>query len=155
MKNSVKYILFFLIISINLSCGYRIKNYGSINEFLHDGFIDTNIYQTMIISQPEKDVIGHVNQRDSAYLNAKKSIPDTVAANLAKYCIDKKTAASPANFKISVDTESNLKIKLHKYVNYGKITYEYYNENNSIVLGYRIEKKGLKYEIDSISFALK
>ena len=138
-----------------LSCGYQIKNFETVAEFQHEGFINSNIYQTLIVSQPEKDIVGHVNQRDSAYMNAKKNLSDIVAGNLAKYCINKKSTSLPGNTKISEESEAKLKEKLHKYVNYGKIIFEYYNENNSVVLGYRIKKNGLKFEIDSLSFDIK
>ncbi len=144
-----------LLCILYLSCGYQIKNYETVPEFQHEGFINSNIYQTLIVSQPEKDITGHVNQRDSAYINAKKNLTDIVSGNLAKYCINKKLTSLPVNTKISEESEAKLKEKLQKYVEYGKIIFEYYNENNSVVLGYRIKKNGLKFEIDSISFDIK
>jgi hypothetical protein len=154
MKIPIKIIICFLIF-LNISCGYKVIKFESVDEIQYDGFINTNLYQTIITAQPDKDTTGHVDQRDSAYLNAKKVLADTVASNLVKYCIKKKNPNSVENFKISEESVSKLKAKLYKYVNYGKIAFEYYNENNSIVLGYRIEKNGLKYEIESLSFVLK
>lgn len=138
-----------------ISCKYQVKNFQNVPEFQHEGFINSNIYQAIITSQPEKDIAGHVNQRDSAYMNARKILTRSVAENLAKYCIDKKTSGRSASIYITKESESNLKEKLYKYVNYGKIIYEYYNEDNSVVLGFRIEKNGLKSEIEALPIDLK
>ena len=40
--------------------------------------------------------------------------------------------------------------RISNYLQYGHIAFEYYNEDNSAVLVYRILKKGLKNDIEGI-----
>ncbi|MCP4131457.1 MAG: hypothetical protein GY754_10805 [bacterium] len=135
-----------LILSIGVSlcvfaCCFQLKDNDQLTDFKKEGFLDDNYFQALVTASPEPGKAGFVNKRESAFFKAKESIVSIVPQRLARY------SGSAAG--------NELNKELRDYLSYGYIAHEYYNQDNSVILVYRVRKCGLKKEIESIGGKFK
>jgi len=136
-----------------ISCSSSPINDESMNNFTHRGFINDDCFQTVITESPDKNSGGLVEQRESAFLKAKVGCPETAISDLTEYiCVKNIHADKPEEKQAAINpapARKKIEATVRKYIRYGYIAEEYYREDNSVVLVYRIRKSGLRRDIDS------
>ena len=129
-----------------------------INDYKTEGFLDFHHFQVIITDIPDKKKRGLVERRDSALENAKSRMHEVILEKLIEYCLNNQCAK--ANVRIDdilnlTEVKGKLKEELNSYLKYGYIAFNYYNEDNSVVIVYRIYKDDLYYDIESVEVELK
>lgn len=152
-RRSSGIILFMAIIALaGLSCGLSLKES---HEIKTNGFITDNCYQALLEVEPEDGSKGLVARRESAYLKAKNvNVKDLAVQNLVDYCIDSQ-AKNDIKDRIKNNTyppayKDDLAKKLKGFVVGGSISFVYYNEKGSMIIGYRIFKLGFRKKLSEI-----
>ncbi len=135
-----------------LSCGLNVKNS---HEIKTNGFVSDNCYQALLEIEPDEGSRGLVARRESAYLKARNvDVKDMAIHNLANYCIDSqvKTALKDKNRKDAYPAEAKADLvkKLKSFVIGGSISFVYYNEKGSMIIGYRFFKVGFRKKLTDI-----
>jgi hypothetical protein len=155
MKQTRKHgiLLFLTIISLAFpSCGLNLKESHDIKT---NGFITESCYQAILEIEPEEGSRGLVARRESAFLKAKNvNVKDLAIQNLANYCIDSqlKTGTKDKN-RNTVNQSENKNDFLNKVkglVIGGSISFVYYNEKGSMIIGYRISRPGFRKKLAAI-----
>ena len=146
-----------LVLSFIFACSMQIKNILEINT---NGFLNDNCYQAMLVFDPDDSANGLVAKRESAYLKAKRA--DLINLTLEKltytYLADKLQASVTDKYKrdMIIDTLKNsVMIQLKGFVEGGSIAFVYYNEKNSIIIGYQLSKPGLKERVNVLINSLE
>jgi hypothetical protein len=149
--------LLLLVLSFISACSVQTKNILEINT---NGFLNDNCYQAILVFDPDDNVNGLVAKRESAYLKAKKA--DLINLTLEKLtftCLANKLQARVADkYKrdMLLDTlKNNAMIQVKGFVEGGSIAFVYYNEKNSIIIGYQLSKPGLKGRVDMLINSLE
>jgi hypothetical protein len=145
-------ILILFMTAASASCTGSLKDSLEIKT---NGFITSNCYQAILEIEPEDSARGLVSKRESSYIKAKKTVLKNMALeNLANFCIESrlKTGLIDKNRK---DTDlpgmkKALIPQLDGMAGGGQIAFVYYNERNSMIIGYRLFKFGFKRKLDSI-----
>jgi hypothetical protein len=146
-------VLFLTIISLAFpSCGLNIKDS---HEIKTNGFLSDSCYQAILEIEPEEGSRGLVARRESAYLKAKNvNVKDLAIQNIANYCIDShpKSAAKDKGRKepVQSETRNDLVKKIRSLVIGGSISFVYYNEKGSMIIGYRISRPGFRKKLATI-----
>jgi hypothetical protein len=151
---SKSFYLFLLIfpLLISQSCSMQLKNSMEIKT---NGFLTDNCYQALIEIEPDETARGLVAKRESAYLNAKKADLNILAVeNLANYCIDTQLKTgiidkTKKNFD-HVTHKNALLQHIRSIAGSGSIAFIFFNEKNSMIIGYRIFTIGFKKKLDAI-----
>lgn len=123
------------------------------NDFSTEGFIADSCYQVIVRVHPDASAQGLVAQRDSAYIQAKKVLRDRAESSLLEYCVNIKL---PQNNASSVETGNKDSIRtfysteIIRYRDKGSIAAEYYLEDNSVVIVYRIMEPGMKNRLEAL-----
>lgn len=125
------------------------------HELRTSGFIQDNYYQAILEIDADEAAKGLVAKRDSAYLNAKKvNLDDLAADNISQYCVERgiQDGSIIRNKKETnvVQIKSSLLGRVKPLARGGRIIFTYYNEKNSLVIGYRIYNTGFKKKIEDI-----
>jgi len=149
--------LLLLVLSFISACSVQTKNILEINT---NGFLNDNCYQAILVFDPDDSVNGLVAKRESAYLKAKKA--DLINLTLEKLtftCLTNKLQARVTDkYKrdMLLDTlKNNAMIQVKGFVEGGSIAFVYYNEKNSIIIGYQVSKPGLKERVDMLINSLE
>ncbi|MBP7738221.1 MAG: hypothetical protein KA369_19755 [Spirochaetes bacterium] len=146
-------ILFMAITALaGLSCGLSVKES---HEIKTNGFITDNCYQAILEIEPEEGSKGLVARRESAYLKAKNvNVKDLAVQNLVNYCVDSQTKTSVKdknkNSAYPSEYKSGLAKKLKGFVIGGNISFVYYNEKGSMIIGYRIFRLGFRKKLGEV-----
>ncbi len=152
-RRSSGIILFVAIIALGgLSCGLSVKES---HEIKTNGFITDNCYQALLEVEPEDGSKGLVARRESAYLKAKNvNVKDLAVQNLVNYCVDSRTKSGlkekNKNSAYPPEYKDDLAKKLKGFVVGGNISFVYYNEKGSMIIGYRIFKLGFRKKLSEI-----
>lgn len=143
----MRYILFTTILLLCFySCGRNIIEHSDIKS---DGFITKDCFQTIIKSKPDKNLIGLVQNRESALKNVKKIMDDTVNTKLMEYY---SSYLKIKNSNIDINKyQPRVMEELKKFKKWGYLAHQYYEEDMSAVMVFRIYKKKLKEKIESIN----
>lgn len=120
------------------------------------GFLSPDTFQVILTAAPDRKLPGLVKQRENARAAARASVSSGVILELGNYCIDYNLRIN----NIIIDRYSQIinieqvRAALNKniapYVRHGKIVTEYYLPDNSCVIVFRVRKRGLRKEIESI-----
>ena len=116
-----------------------VKEANEPDNFTDEGFISDNIFQSIVIGKPDKNTIGLVEQRTTAYKNAEYVLKSATSNKLAK------ALCKSQSHKIK-KTEA----LVEKFLKYGYIWDTHYKQNNYVAIIYRIKKKGLKNDVMQI-----
>ncbi len=144
----MKKLLIFFIIFLFTACGTIPKlNQENRNNYITTGFLDQHHYQITLKILPDKKAKGLVNQRESAILKARVTYKKKILTILTAYILDKNSDSIiiKSNLKIPANIQSGLK----RLLNNGKIIEEYYEDDNSAVIVFRIKKYKLQEILDS------
>jgi len=140
-----------LLAACGSSCSLQTR---SALEIKTSGFISENCYQAILKIAPNDNAQGLVAKRESAYLKSKTAaLKEMALDNLSNYCMEKRLQKNDINRKeinLSV-LRINLLSKLDDLVGDGSIAFAYYDETNSLIIGYRIFKNGFKQKIDALA----
>jgi hypothetical protein len=148
-----------LAISAACSCGTAPANSGRLSaDFKTEGFLDPDHYQVVVTGTPASGLGGLVETRESAREDALKKLDSAVLASLSDYCIDNRIKALGLTGRDQVlnlpAARAELQAGLTRFLKYGRTAFEYYNEDHSAVIVFRIGKKGLLNAIESIQVNL-
>ena len=125
-----------------MACGgWGIKD--TIENFTTEGFVSDHTFQALVTEKAPKDARGLIERREGAYFVAKERVRQRAVANLRKYMLQLPCAGQkPPGLK---DKD------LSEYEDHGHIAEEYYNAKDTVTLVFRISKRGLKEEIESLA----
>ncbi|MCU0821084.1 MAG: hypothetical protein MUC95_01255 [Spirochaetes bacterium] len=166
MQRSSNIIIKILITAIAglcvLTSACTIKYYDTdklLNDYKTEGFLDRDHFQVVVTGIPDKESRGLVYRREAALRNAKSKLEDTAVERLSAYSLDsqvKKLNLKNVNDILNKnDIKSVLNEKMREFLKYGFVAFEYYNEDCSAVLVYRIFKDDLVDDIDSVKSDFK
>lgn len=121
--------------SINLAEPYA-------SDFSTSGPLGDDCFQVVIKVEPEKDAVTMHERRESAFIKAKKNIYSEAERQIVSYYLSQ-------NGGVAADelANSGIRKKAASYADSGKLEHEFYLNDDSVVLIYRIYKKGIKDDI--------
>ena len=143
--------LILLSMIIPVSCRTYNLHSSTPPDFTTGGFLSADTFQVIIKESPDGRLQGLVERRESSFMKAKESIPTAVSQKLADYYFSYQDAAK--NDKITEEIKKNrtsLNNLMKKFIAQGIIADEFYDDDETVNLVYRVHKKGLKSEIESI-----
>ncbi len=130
-----------------------------LNDYKTEGFLDCDHFQVIIKGIPDKKKRGLVFRRESALSDTKSKMNKIITERLVdynlNYQIKKQKITDTKNILNIAEIKENLAKEFKEYIQYGHIAFEYYNENNSAVIVYRIFKYDLIEDIESIETDFK
>ncbi len=137
------------------SCSFQRKGGFNIKT---SGFISADCYQAILKIEPDENAPGLVAKRESAYLKSKTADFRKMAVeSLADYCLKRwlhTKGLGQGNTRIEAH-RARLTGELNGIVGKGSIAFVYYDEKNSLVIGYRITRNGFKKQIDALIGAME
>ena len=142
-------ISFFFFLVLILSCGIQIKD-GDLDRA---GFLNDNCIQLLLKFSPAEGASGLVNSRNSAYQNYRQQLYDNALEQLSELYFNEKLKNEK---KISsIELKKNLEEQLTPIIKKGHVAAEYYDEDHSLVVVYRIKRTDIKKIIESIDLTEK
>ena len=125
-----------------MACGgWQTKD--TIQDFTTEGFVSDHTFQALVTEKAPKNARGLIERREGAYFVAKERVRQRAVTNLRKYMVQLPCAGQkPADLR---------ERDLSEYEDQGHIAEEYYNAKDTVTLVFRIRKKGLKEEIESLA----
>ncbi len=150
MGRIILLILFLPIFSMSCALtGRGIKDYGTA------GFISKSCFQAPVTVKPDDDACGLVEQRESAYLNARTAdIREEALSILTEYAFEtmvsnrKEIKSEPRDEQERIRGE--IREELESVVKFGRVVERYFNKNAEYVLVYRIVKPGFRNRVETI-----
>ncbi|HOP30780.1 MAG TPA: hypothetical protein P5120_10280 [Spirochaetota bacterium] len=110
------------------------------SDFSTSGPLGEDCFQVLIKMEPDTDSSSMYEKRQSAYIKARKNLYSEAEKQITAYCM------SFRQEKISESEEAAIKKTAASYAESGKLEEEFYLIDDSVVLVYRIYKKGIKNE---------
>jgi hypothetical protein len=122
-------------------------------DFTTTGFLDETTMQVIVTVEPDKSVKGLVARRDSALKNAEKRLAELVTGGIADFrisrCVQEMKGTPPPGQQGSI-LKKTIMDASRPLLQQGKRVAEYYREDESLVIVYRITKSGIKNDIDGL-----
>lgn len=112
------------------------------NDYNFQGFINDDLYQVLLTDKPDRDAEGLVRQRESAFFRASKDARKKVTDLFVQYMITMYEKKEKLSLEPELRTQVAAKLKSLSPLMHP--AFEYYHEDNSVVLGYRLYSPGLK-----------
>ena len=139
------FFLYLFLFLCFLSCTVRVYDVNTLLNDCHtEGFLDFDHFQVVITGFPDKRAKGLVARRESALFYAKSKMNELIIERLINFWLEKKQE----EYKVDTGSISNLpevkielRSKMHKYLEYGYEAFEFYNEDDSAVIVYRVFKE--------------
>jgi hypothetical protein len=123
-----------------------------------EGFLDADHFQVIVRGVPDPGARGLVERRESARKNAAALLPGTALARLVNYYIAHRIESGEIGSRDEAinlsEAEAELGKKLGPYVARGHIAFEYYNEDHSAVLVFRVQGRNLAGKIEGLGVKL-
>ncbi len=158
MKSLREAILMLLLILLFYpACSMQTKKIPAIGT---NGFLNNDCYQAILTFDPDDGAYGLVAKRDSAFFKAKQADLTGMAIEKMVYSLLANEPRFRFNEKFKRETTFTdfpgfAVTKLRNLVKNGSIAFAYYNEKNSIILGYQISNPDLREKattlIDSLA----
>ena len=122
-------------------------------DFTTTGFLDESTLQVIITAEADKSARGLVARRDSARNNAEKRFDELVTGGIADLRIslcmkDVKTSSTTAQQAPAL--KKSIMDASRQFLQQGKRVAEYYRDDESMVIVYRISRSGIKGDFNSI-----
>ncbi len=138
-----KSVLLFAILSIYAGCTSVNLAEPYASDFTTSGPLGDDCFQVVIKVEPDKDAVTMHERRESAFIKAKKMIYSEAEKQISSYYYSAgKDAATD-----QPGDDSGIKKAAASYSGSGKLEQEFYLSDDSVVLIYRIYKKGIKNDI--------
>lgn len=112
------------------------------SDFSTSGPLGDDCFQVVVKMVPDKDALTMHERRESAFIKAKKNIHSEAEKQIISYIL-----ASHNNGTALTSEDSTIKKMASSYAGSGKLEQEFYLIDDSVVLIYRIYKKGIKNKI--------
>lgn len=149
---SVSFVFIFFLAF--LCCTVKVYDTNMLlNDFKTEGFLDRDHYQVIIKGFPDKRSRGLVQRRECAIKDARTKMNEIIIDSLANYCLDyqfERLAIKDESDVLNLmKVKSKLRKRMMKYMRFGYIAFEYYNEDHSAVIVFRIYKEDLLSNIES------
>jgi len=116
-------------------------------DYVTSGALSNDCFQIIVIAAPDSEFKTMADQRENAFINAKKNITSEIEKQFLSYYLLNKSLNSR---DVSNEMLNLIKEKAIYYSGYFTLEQEYYLIDNSAVLVYRIYKKNIKNEIMNI-----
>jgi len=148
-----------LMLLFLFSCNTSVIDANKVmNDFTTEGFIDEHHYQIIIKGVPNSKSAGLVERREDACNAAKSKINETVIQRISDYYIINEIQKNKLKDKKEIlnlpEVETELREDICKLLKYGYKAFEYYNDDCSCVIVYRLYKNNLMDYIDSMHIKL-
>ncbi len=138
--------LFFLSMFLFLSCtAPGILEKVNQADITKNGFINDNCFQVIVKEPPDNRFQSLVERRESAYFKVKENLASIVINKIIDYTLSYTIKNKDSKFNRTEYSHS-----FRHFLSYGTIAEEFYEEDDSVVIIYRITKKNLKNELLSI-----
>lgn len=139
----LKSVLVFMILTLSVGCTSVNLTEPYASDFTTSGPLGEDCFQVLIKVEPDKDAVTMHERRESAFIKAKKIIYSEAENQIIKYydSVKKDTASDQQG------DDSGIKKAASSYAGSGKLEQEFYLGDDSVVLIYRIYKKGIKSDI--------
>lgn len=112
------------------------------SDFTTSGPLGEDCFQVVVKMEPDRDAVTMHERRESAFIKARKIIYTEAERQIAEYCL----ASRKNSETVQESDESAIKKIAASYAGSGKLEQEFYLIDDSVVLIYRIYKKGIKNE---------
>ena len=112
------------------------------SDFSTSGPLGDDCFQVVIKMEPDSDASTMYERRQSAYIKARKNIYPEAEKQIVNYSMMSRKESGT----ISESDEAGIKKMAAAYAESGKLEHEFYLGNDSVILIYRIYKKGIKNE---------
>ena len=134
------------------SSGRQIQDYKS------EGFLNDNVFQMILQIKPDDSAKGLVQKRENAQEKSKKRLLGYSVDYMILYMINRDPKKARINDPKTIPNYRELKKSFRKilkpYVKKGYIAQEYFREDKSLVVSYRIYGGDLKTDLDSLTMNL-
>ncbi len=149
--------LVFLAVALSLaaaSCGVRVIDASVVlDDFRTEGFLDPDHFQVIVKGVPAPGTRGLVARRESALKDAESKIPQAVADAIGAYRLDHLMGRLDPADRPRVTNLEQARAEIWKdaagYVKYGRRAFEYYNEDHSAVIVFRVYRSDLRARLES------
>lgn len=126
-------------------------------NILDEGFITDNLFQIKVSYPPDSDAMTMIDKRESSFFKAKRNMRENAIKKMSQYCISynlkKNGLTTRSQLKLTDEMMKSLEENLRELSSEGFIAQEYYLEDNSAVLLFRICRNDLKQEIESFDLS--
>ncbi len=112
------------------------------SDFSTSGVLGNDCFQVIIKMEPEKNSKTMHDRRISAYIKAKENIINEAEKQIISYYTSLVKAVKDENIG-----SDKIKKRAADYARKGKLEQEFYLDDDSVILIYRIYKKDIKNEI--------
>ncbi len=135
---------------ILVSCGPSPQHLRSLNnDYFRTGFLSNDLYQVIVIGNPDPNVKGLVARRESARLNALSGIDHSIVNKL--YSEWKSMQGNALEGIPEAKFRNYIRSQLSVFIDRGCIVEKYYNQDHSISIVYRIHSSNLRDSIASLN----
>ncbi len=136
------------------ACSIRVLDTSVLlNDFRTEGFLDGDHFQVIVRGRPDPSARGLVGRRDSARREAESRIAEAVASGIAAYRLDHLMRGLDPADRVRITNLAEVRAGLAReaagFVRYGHRAFEYYDEDHSAVIVFRIYRKGLQKSLES------
>lgn len=136
------------------SCSIRVLDTSVLlDDFRTEGFLDGDHFQVVVKGMPDPTARGLVARRESALKEAESKIAGAVASGIGAYRLDHLMRGLEPADRARVTNLPRVRAEIERdsaaYVKYGRRAFEYYNEDHSAVIVFRIYRKGLQKSLES------
>ncbi|HSV98469.1 MAG TPA: hypothetical protein VLM75_16230 [Spirochaetota bacterium] len=136
------------------SCSIRVLDTSRLlDDFRTEGFLDGDHFQVIVKGRPDPSARGLVGRRESALKEAESGIAKAVAAGIGAYRLDRLMQRLEPADRARVTNLAEVRAEIDResagYIKYGYRAFEYYNEDHSAAIVFRIYRKGLQKSLES------
>ena len=149
MNSTLKHILIPILIAAVpalTQCGRHLKEAPGIGT---SGFLSDHCFQALLVIDPDQGAQGLVARRESASAGAgdRPALHRMALSRLADHAVKEAVRSGALNGKAAADRalyREGILMRISGFTGRGRTVFTYYNENHSLVVGYRLCATGLK-----------
>ena len=142
-------VLAFLLLFFT-GCSSTSRESLQIQDYSHTGFLSDHVFQLTIKAEADKSIMGLVDRRSSSLVNAEKNLQERITRIIADHLTAELASEKALSPPITEEIRSVFIELTGEYSNLGSRVVEYYDEDETVVLVYQINRKNLKSELESL-----
>ncbi|MCU0847913.1 MAG: hypothetical protein MUD12_08500 [Spirochaetes bacterium] len=154
MKHKCLLIILLFPLFISASCIFGSSG-RQIQDYKSEGFLNDNVFQMILQIKPDDSAKGLVQKRENAQEKAKKRLLGYSVDYMILYIINRDSKKARINDPKTIPNYRELKKLFRKtlktYVKNGYIAQEYFREDKSLIVSYRIYGGDLKADLESLT----
>jgi hypothetical protein len=139
----ILFIIISLLILSTAGCSLYRTTHVTSHDYNLTGFLTDEVFQILIIEKPDSGKEGLVRQRESAFMKASSNARHKAVMKYTEYMVDlylkshRENTFTKGDYAALVKTIESFSLLIHP-------AFEYYLDDNSVVLGYRLHTTNLK-----------